>query len=89
MWSLYYMYKDKERGLYFMMEWLLFIIIIMLFAAAILAFILVLGIGINYLYKHGDELLRVAGRLIKWSVMMLFGEPEAAQHVKKSWRDKH
>lgn len=70
------------------MEWL-FLFLVLLFVVATLVFILALGFGLYYLYKHSGELLRIVGRLIKWSVMILFGEPEAAQHVKKSWRDKH
>lgn len=38
--------------------------------------------------NHGGEIVRYIGRLIKWSIMMVFGEPEVAKRVKKSWRDQ-
>ena len=39
--------------------------------------------------NYGGAIVRYIGRFVKWFVMMLFNEPEAAQHVKKSWRDSH
>ncbi|KAA8442674.1 hypothetical protein FKV75_00190 [Weissella paramesenteroides] len=39
--------------------------------------------------NYGGAIIRYIGRFVKWFVMTLFNEPEAAQHVKKSWRDSH
>lgn len=39
--------------------------------------------------NYGGVIVRYIGRFVKWFVMMMFNEPEAAQRVKKSWRDSH
>ena len=72
-----------------------FLMFIQLFGMAVLAAILptiviMFAIYLAYVYRENvKHFIRIAMRLIKWLVMMAFGEPEAAQHVTKTWRNKH
>ncbi|WP_439818400.1 hypothetical protein [Weissella paramesenteroides] len=39
--------------------------------------------------NYGGAIVRYIGRFVKWFVMMMFNEPEAAKHTTKTWRHRN
>lgn len=59
-------------------------------AAIVPALVVIFVIYLAYAYRIQIwHVIKAVMRFVKWSVMMLFNEPEAARHVTKTWRDKH